>query len=176
MTRRLDGDPERRGNFPYHLDSDLWNGSVMRSLRRAWRGPSLWCFPMATSEVESNGGRGEAPARCVLVVATARQPGCGPDPVVSSCQVVRGVAAALRRRVPHSGGFLFAVQSAYVGYLSTRGHCLTRFCSSLLSKINYMVATWFSRVYVLFGQQGEKEKKLIRMRLSFTHAYTCMEG
>jgi hypothetical protein len=32
-------------------------------------------------EEESNGEWGEAPARCVVVVATARQPARGPDPV-----------------------------------------------------------------------------------------------
>lgn len=42
------------------------------------------------SEVESNGGCGETPARCVIVVATARQLARGPDSVVSLCQVKGG--------------------------------------------------------------------------------------
>ena len=78
------------------------------------------------SKVGSNGGSGEAPARCVIAVATARQPVRGPDSVVSSCKVVGGVAAALRRRVLHSGVLLGAVRSASFGSLSTQG-CVCRF-------------------------------------------------
>ena len=33
-----------------------------------------------------------------------------------------GVAAALRRRIPHGGGLLGVVQSASFGFLSTQGH------------------------------------------------------
>ena len=72
--------------------------------------------------MESNGGCGEAPARCVLVVATARQPARGLDSVVSFCQAECGAAAALRRRIPHGGGLLGVVQSASFGFLSTQGH------------------------------------------------------
>ena len=55
--------------------------------------------------MESNGGCGEAPTRCILVVVTARRPVRDPDSMVSSCHVVCGVAAALRRRVLHIGAF-----------------------------------------------------------------------
>jgi hypothetical protein len=41
-----------------------------------------------------------------FAVATARQSVCGLDPVVSPCRMVCGVAAALRRWVPHGGGLL----------------------------------------------------------------------
>jgi len=56
------------------------------------------------SEVESNSGCDEAPARCVFEVASTRQPVCGSDSVLSHCQVVFDVAAALQWRVLHSGG------------------------------------------------------------------------
>jgi len=72
------------------------------------------------SEVEFNGGSGEAPARCVIAVPNVRQPVRDPDSVVSSNQVVCGVAVALRQRVPHSGGLLGVVQSASFGSLSTQ--------------------------------------------------------
>ena len=44
-----------------------------RTVSSAWR-----------REVASNGGRGEAPVRCVFTMATARQPARGPDSVVST--------------------------------------------------------------------------------------------
>ena len=59
------------------------------------------------SKVESNGGSGEAPARCVIAVPNVRQPVRDPDSVVSSNQVVCGVAAALRWWVPYGGGLLW---------------------------------------------------------------------
>lgn len=49
------------------------------------------------SEEGSNGGCGEPPARCVIAVVTARQPARGTDSVVLLCQMVCGVAGALRR-------------------------------------------------------------------------------
>jgi len=60
-------------------ETKLWSGVLWR----VWRGPRAWCFFEATG-VRSNGGSGEAPARCVIAVATARQPVRGPDSVVSS--------------------------------------------------------------------------------------------
>ena len=76
--------------------------------------------------MESNGRCGVAPARCVIAMATARQPVRGPNSVGSSCRVVCGVAAVLWRRVPHSGGLLGVVRSASVGSLSTQG-CVCSF-------------------------------------------------
>ena len=51
-------------------------------------------FGEVTIEVESNGGFGEAPTRCVIAVVTTRQLVCGPDPM-APCRMVDGVAAAL---------------------------------------------------------------------------------
>jgi len=77
------------------------------------------------SEKESNGGCGEAPARCVFVVATARRPACGSGSVVPPCQMMYDVATALRRQVPHGGGLLGAVLSVPLVTLSTWGHVST---------------------------------------------------
>ena len=68
--------------------------------------------------MESNDGCGEAPACCDIAVAI-KPPMRGPDSVVSSYQVVCGVAAAPRRRVSQSDGLLGALQSASIGSLST---------------------------------------------------------
>ena len=76
------------------------------------------------SEVESNGGCGEAPVHCVFAVVTARQPAYGPDSVFSPCQMVCNVATALRRQVLHSGGLLSAVRSVSLVSPSTRGYAL----------------------------------------------------
>ena len=76
------------------------------------------------SEVESNGACGEAPVRCVFAVLTARQPACGPDSVFSPCQMVCDVAAALRRRVLHSGVLLGAVRFVSLISPSIRGYAL----------------------------------------------------
>ena len=62
------------------------------------------------SEVESNSGCDEAPARCVFEVASTRQPVCGSDSVLSHCQMVFDVAAALQWRVLHSGGLLGTIR------------------------------------------------------------------
>jgi hypothetical protein len=70
--------------------------------------------------MESNGGCGEALARCVLMVATARQPTRGPNSVVSLCQVEGGIATALWRRIPHGGGLVGVVQSSSVSFLVDR--------------------------------------------------------
>jgi hypothetical protein len=75
--------------------------------------------------MESNGGCGMAPVRCVIMVATARQPARGPDLVFLLCRMVCGVATALRRRVPHGGGILGAVRSVSLVSLSARGYVLT---------------------------------------------------
>jgi hypothetical protein len=73
-------------------------------------------------EVEFNGRCGETPARCVLVVATARQPVERSRFGGLIRQVECGVAAAPRRRIPHGGGLLGVVQYASVGFLSTQGY------------------------------------------------------
>jgi hypothetical protein len=70
-------------------------GGCGEALRCLLRG--VFC---EATRVESNGGCGEAPACCVIMVATARQPAKGSDLVLSFCRTVCGVAAALRRRVP----------------------------------------------------------------------------
>ena len=44
--------------------------------------PTCGVFCEATRARRSNGGCGEAPARCVIAVVTARQPARGPDSVV----------------------------------------------------------------------------------------------
>ena len=80
-------------------------------MRCLWRGDE--------SEEESNGGCGEAPARCVFVVATARRHECGPDSVVPPCQMMYDVATALRRQVLHGGGLLGAMLSVPLVSLST---------------------------------------------------------
>ena len=93
--------------------------------------------------MECCGGRGEAPAcgvslrrreqgptadvarppvRCVIMVATARQPTRDPVLVVSLRQVEGGVPVARRRRVPHSDGLPYAIPSASFNSLSTQGH------------------------------------------------------
>ena len=45
------------------------------------QGPRLQCFTRGDEREVSNGGCGEAPARCVVVVTAARQPASGSDPV-----------------------------------------------------------------------------------------------
>lgn len=73
------------------------------------------------SEVESGNGLGKAPVRCVVVVATARQP---VEVRIWWYQSVKWsvfVAAALRRDVPHGGGFLGAVRSALVRFSVNAG-------------------------------------------------------
>jgi hypothetical protein len=67
-------------------------------------------------------GSGEAPARCVIVVATARQPSRGPVSMVLLHQVKGGVAAARRRRVSYDGGLPGAVLSVSFGSLSMQRH------------------------------------------------------
>ena len=86
-------------------------------LRRVWWCPRAWGFFNAT-RARSNGGCGEASARCVMVVATMRQPARGSVPVVS-LRLVEGAATATQRlRVPYSGDLSGAVPSAYFNFLS----------------------------------------------------------
>ena len=70
-------------NF-HHLDGDIINGSVTWStVADVARPPACGVFCEATrARRRSNGGCGEAPARCVIAVVTARQPARGPDWVV----------------------------------------------------------------------------------------------
>jgi hypothetical protein len=118
-VRLSDGDLGNRAILFFILTAiqytDLWHGV----LRRTRRGPRVWCLRLGDeSEVESDGGRGEAPARCVLAVATARQPTRGPYSVVSLCRMVGTVVAALRRRVLHGGGLFGAELSVFLLSLS----------------------------------------------------------
>nr|TKW36290.1 hypothetical protein SEVIR_2G431100v2 [Setaria viridis] len=107
----IDGDLVERGNIAHHSDSDKRNESVTWStMASVARSPHVVFLRGDETEVESNGGCGEAPASCLIAVATARQPARGPDSVVSLCQVERDVAAALQQRVPHGGGLLGVVQ------------------------------------------------------------------
>jgi hypothetical protein len=92
------------------LETDLGRGVLWW----AWRGPRARCFLRGVErEVEFNGGCGEAPARCVVAVATVRQVVRGPNPVFFPLHRVDcDVAAVSRRRVLHGGGLLGAVVSA----------------------------------------------------------------
>ena len=75
-------DLRERGIFALHLDGDLRNGSAVWSTVAGVAWLRLQCFPRGDErEVESNGGCGEASARYVVVVPTARQPTSGSDPV-----------------------------------------------------------------------------------------------
>ena len=47
-----------------------------------WCGKAPVCGALSRREEESNGGYGEAPARCVVAAATARQSASGSDPVL----------------------------------------------------------------------------------------------
>ena len=78
-----------------------------RTVSSAWR-----------REVASNGGRGEAPVRCVFAMATARQPARGPDSVVPLRRTVDSVAAALWRQVLLGCGLLGAGLSVSLVFLS----------------------------------------------------------
>ena len=57
---------------------------------------SVFCM-VTGARRRSNGGCGEAPVRCVIVVVTARQPARGPDSMVLLCQMVFAGVAALWR-------------------------------------------------------------------------------
>ncbi|TVU21736.1 hypothetical protein EJB05_31393, partial [Eragrostis curvula] len=78
--------PWNRGTITHLPDGDIVNGSATWStvaeVARPPRGGVLY-----EAARVSNGGCGEAPACCVLVVMTARRPACGPDPVVSPCRM-----------------------------------------------------------------------------------------
>jgi len=70
----FDGDFGNRATPCIILMAILYTNPRHGVLRRKWRGPRVRCLRRGDeSEVESNGGCGEAPARCVFVVATARQ-------------------------------------------------------------------------------------------------------
>nr|TKW19796.1 hypothetical protein SEVIR_4G043004v2 [Setaria viridis] len=82
------------GNIAHHTDVDKRNGSVTWSTGAGvMRPPRVVFFRGDESEVESNCGCGEAPARCFIMVATARQSARGLDSVVSLCQVECGVCS-----------------------------------------------------------------------------------
>jgi len=88
-------------------------------LRRVWRGPRVrrgneW------DGVQRWMWRG--PRTLCVVVATARQPVYGLDPVASPCQMVCSVAAALRRWVPYGGGLLRCCAVWFSHSLSARGY------------------------------------------------------
>ena len=115
------GDLGTWGNFTHRLDGDKGDGTVALSIVAGVARPRAWCF-FEVMRARSNGGSGEAPACCVIVVVTARQPSRGPVLVVSLRQVEGGVPVAQRRRVPHSGGLPYAIPSASFNSLSTQGH------------------------------------------------------
>jgi hypothetical protein len=69
--------------------TELWRG-VMWWERR---GPRAWFFE--ETRARSNGRSDDVPARCVIVVATARQPTRGPVLVVSLHQVEGNIVVAL---------------------------------------------------------------------------------
>ena len=73
------------------------------------------------SEVESNSGCGEAPARLCLC-ETARQPVRGPDLVFSSCQVECGFCSGTSVMGPAWRWLFGAVRSSSLGSPFTRGH------------------------------------------------------
>jgi hypothetical protein len=76
-------DLTERGIFTHHPDGDIRNGSGAWSTVADVAKPRAWCFLRSDeSEVESNGGCGKAPTRCVIVVATARLSARGPVPVI----------------------------------------------------------------------------------------------
>jgi len=111
----INGDLGERGNIAQHSDNDKRNGSVTWSSAAGVaieRPPCAVYLRGDVREAESNGGCGEAPVRCVVVAAAARQPSRGPDSVLSPCQVESVVTVALRRKVLHGGGLLGAAQSA----------------------------------------------------------------
>ena len=64
----------------------------------------------------------------------------GPDLMISLCQMVVGVAAALQRRVPHDGGLLGAVQSASSGSLSAWGHAWLQ--RLMCVRLSLVVVVW----------------------------------
>ena len=64
----------------------------------------------------------------------------GPDLVISLCQVVDGVAAALWHWVPHGGGLLGAAQSASSGSLSAWGHAWVQ--RLMCVRLSLVVVVW----------------------------------
>ena len=73
------------------------------------------------SEVESNGGCGEAPTRLCLC-ETARQPARGPDLVLSSCQVECKFCSGTSAMGPARQWPFGAVRSSSLGSPLTRRH------------------------------------------------------
>ena len=88
------------------------------------RGPRIWCLRRCDESEESDGGRDEAPARCVFVAVSARQPARGPDSVVPLRRTVDSVAAALWRQVLLGCGLLGAGLSVSLIFLSVLDRAL----------------------------------------------------
>ena len=114
-ARLFDGDPGRHGDIIHHSDGNTRDRSVTWSAVADVARPPLAVFRRGNeSGVQRRTWRGP------------RALWSGPDLVISLCQVVDGVAAALRRRVLHGGSLLGAVQSASSGSLSAWGHAWLR--------------------------------------------------
>ena len=114
-ARLFDGDPGRRGDIIHHSDGNTRDRSVTWSTVADVARPPLAVFLRGDeSGVQRRTWRGP------------RALWSGPDLMISLCQMVVGVAAALQRRVPHDGGLLGAVQSASSGSLSAWGHAWLR--------------------------------------------------
>ena len=94
----------KRGNTILHPGSDFVDGFATRSAEAGVARPPR----EARRQVRWNPTADVAgPHALCVVVTTARQPVYGPNPVVSPCWLVCGVAAALGQWVPHSGGLLW---------------------------------------------------------------------
>jgi hypothetical protein len=120
---QFDGDLGSGDGIVHHSDGNKRNGSATWSVEADVARPPHAVFLQGDeSKVESNSGCGEAPARCVVMVLTARHPARDPDLVLSLYRVVCDVAGALRRWVPHGGGLLGIMLSISFGSLSTRSH------------------------------------------------------
>jgi hypothetical protein len=116
------GDLRKRSNIAHHFDGDIRNISV------TWRNVASVAWPPHVvylrgykSEVESNGGCGEAPARLCLRGGDceAAYERSGSD---SFTQIECIVASALQRRVLQRGGFLGAVHSVLYWFSVNGGY------------------------------------------------------
>ena len=107
----FDGDLGTWGNFAHHLDGDKGDGIVAWSTVAGVARPSGRVF-LQGDESEVQRQKWRDPARCVIVVVTARQPSKGPVFVVSLRQVESGVAAAWRRWILHGSSLPGVVRSA----------------------------------------------------------------
>jgi len=114
----------KQDNIVHLTDGNSLYGSVTWSTEADVARPPRTVSSAWRREVASNGGRGEAPVRCVFAMATARQPARGPDSVVPLCRTVDYIAAALWRQVLHGGGLLGAGLSVSLVFLSVLDRAL----------------------------------------------------